>query len=144
MKILHVRNRVMTSHDACISGTSRVFTIASLQRLKIKALIPAPADCEVRSVLKFLNAQSTALIEINRQLCQQSFPAPCCRTVTEHLFRNLCARCVPKQLTPEHKATRIESAFTIVVHSFLHLKKFLSRQHFQNDRETEMYITQWF
>ena len=51
-------------------GTSRVLIVASLQRLKLKALIPAPADCEVRSVLKFLNAQSIAPIGIHRQLCQ--------------------------------------------------------------------------
>ena len=31
----------------------------------MKALIPAPANCEVRSVIKFLNAQSIALIEIH-------------------------------------------------------------------------------
>ena len=43
---------MMTSHDACTSGTSRVLTVASLQRLKMEALIPAPADCEVRSVIK--------------------------------------------------------------------------------------------
>ena len=48
----------MTSHDARTSGTFRVLTVASLQRLKLEALIPAPADCEVRSVIKFLNAQS--------------------------------------------------------------------------------------
>ena len=60
----------MTSHDACISGTSRVLTVASFQRLKMEALIPAPANCEVRVVLKFLNAQSIAPIEIHRQLCQ--------------------------------------------------------------------------
>ncbi|PNF35627.1 hypothetical protein B7P43_G01883 [Cryptotermes secundus] len=31
-------------------------------------------------------------------------------------------------------------------HLFLHLKKFLSseRQHFENDREVEMVVTQWF
>ncbi|KAJ4431501.1 hypothetical protein ANN_20099 [Periplaneta americana] len=32
--------------------------------------IPAPAECEVRSVIKFLNAQGIASIEIDRQLCQ--------------------------------------------------------------------------
>ncbi|KAJ4438727.1 hypothetical protein ANN_14676, partial [Periplaneta americana] len=32
--------------------------------------IPAPAECEVRSVIKFLNAQGIAPIEIDRQLCQ--------------------------------------------------------------------------
>ena len=65
MKQLHVRDRVMTSHDACTSGTSRVLTLASLQRLKMEALIPAPADYEVRSVIKFLNEQSIASIEIH-------------------------------------------------------------------------------
>ena len=30
---------------------------------------PAPADCEVRSVIKFLNAHSIAPIEVHRQLC---------------------------------------------------------------------------
>ena len=34
------------------------------------ALILTPADCEVWSMIKFLNAQSTASIEIHRQLCQ--------------------------------------------------------------------------
>ena len=70
MKWLHVHDRVMTSHDACTSGTSRVLTVAWLQRLKMEALIPAPGDCEVESVIKFLNAQSIAPIEIHRQLCQ--------------------------------------------------------------------------
>ena len=42
-----------------------VLTVASLLRLKIKALIPAPTDCEVRSVIKFLNAQNIVPIEIH-------------------------------------------------------------------------------
>jgi hypothetical protein len=33
-----------------------VLTVALLELLKMEALIPAPADCEVRSVIKFLNA----------------------------------------------------------------------------------------
>ncbi|GFU70086.1 uncharacterized protein TNCV_2752211 [Trichonephila clavipes] len=36
----------------------------------METLIPSPAACEVRSVIKFLNAQSIAPIEIHRQLCQ--------------------------------------------------------------------------
>ena len=52
------------------SGTSRVLTVESLQPLKKEALIPEPADCEMRSVIKFLNAKSVAQIEIHRQLCQ--------------------------------------------------------------------------
>ena len=62
--------RVMTSDDAYTSGTSRVLTVASLQQLKMEALIPAPADCEVRSVVKFLNALSIEPIKIHHQLCQ--------------------------------------------------------------------------
>ena len=47
MNLLSVRDRVTTSHDASTTWTSRVLTVASLQRLKMEALIPAPADCEV-------------------------------------------------------------------------------------------------
>ena len=35
-----------------------------------EALIPAPSDFEVQSMMKFLNALSIAPIEIHRQLCQ--------------------------------------------------------------------------
>ena len=41
----------------------------------------------------------------------------------------------------------MESVLTItVVHVFLHLKKFISgqRERFQNDREAEMSVKQWF
>ena len=70
MKRLHVHDRVMTSYDACTSRISQVLPIASLQRLKIEALIPAPANCEVQCEIKFLNTQSIAPIKIHRQLCQ--------------------------------------------------------------------------
>ena len=60
----------LVNHNASTSGTSRVLTVASSQRLKMETLIPALANCEVRSVIKFLNAQSIAPIEIRRQLCQ--------------------------------------------------------------------------
>ena len=55
----------MTSHDACISGTFRILAVASVQRLKLEALIPVSADGELRSVIKFLNVQTIALIEIH-------------------------------------------------------------------------------
>ena len=45
---VRVRDRVMMLHDACTNGASRVPIIASLQRLKVEALTPAPVDCEVR------------------------------------------------------------------------------------------------
>ena len=43
---MYVHNRVID--DACASETSIVLTAASLQYFKMEALIPAPADCEVR------------------------------------------------------------------------------------------------
>ena len=55
----------MTSHDACTSGTFRVLTVTALKRLKMESFIPAPADCEVRSVI-VLNVQSIAPMEISR------------------------------------------------------------------------------
>ena len=73
-KTTRVHDRVMTSYDACTSGTSRVIKVTSLQRLKVEALILAPADCEVRFVINFLNAQSITSMKIYCQLCQQSFP----------------------------------------------------------------------
>ena len=60
----------MKSHDSCTNRSSRVLIVASLQRMKLEARIPAPADCEVRSVIKFFNAQSIAPFEIHCQLCQ--------------------------------------------------------------------------
>ena len=47
--------RRVTTHDACTRGASLVFILASLQRLKMEALILAPADCEVRCMIKFLH-----------------------------------------------------------------------------------------
>ena len=64
MKRLHVLDRVMTSNNACTSGTSRVLTVASLQRLKVETLIPPHVDYEVLCVIKFLNALSIAPIKM--------------------------------------------------------------------------------
>ena len=52
----------MTSHDAFISGTSRVLIVASLQRFKMEALIPAATNCEVRSVIKFLRNKRRGIL----------------------------------------------------------------------------------
>ena len=105
----------MTSHYACTSGTSRVITVVSLQRLKMEVLIPVTADCEVRSVIKFLNAQSIAPIKIHRQLCQ----------VFGHT-----------RLDGQHISCKSSAGRCLIIHSiartsrqwfpfFLHLKKFL-------------------
>ena len=105
------------------------------------ALIPAPADCEVRSVMTYLNAQSIAPIEIHHQLCQQSFPAPCCTK----LSRSICCseNCSPGGCQSNlHQNTKQSACISIDKCGplFLHLKKFLScqRQHFQNDRVSEI------
>ena len=75
------------SHDASTScRTSRVLKVASLEQLKTEALIPAPAYCEVRSVIKFLNAQSLAPIEIYRQLCQVYGP----NVMSKQMVRRWC------------------------------------------------------
>ena len=63
-----VHDRVMTSHDPCTCRNSRVLTIASLQGLKMEALIPVPT--EVWSMINFLNAQSIVPIKIHHQLCE--------------------------------------------------------------------------
>ena len=41
---MRVRDRVVMSHATSICETSWVLTVASLQRLKMKGFIPAPAD----------------------------------------------------------------------------------------------------
>ena len=74
--------RVITSHDECTSGTSRVLTVASLQRLNMEA----PADYEVRSVIKFLNAQRITPIEIHRQLWQVYGP----NVMSKQMVRRWC------------------------------------------------------
>ncbi|KAJ4438847.1 hypothetical protein ANN_14800 [Periplaneta americana] len=160
---------------------SRLVPVAWQQWSEMEALIPSPAACEVRSVIKFFNAQSIALIEIHRQLCQvygsnimsKQMVRRWCRQfsegrqsvhdeersgrpslinddrlelvrqcimedrrftitelsshfpqisrsllheiVTKHLlFKKVCARWVPKNLTPEHKMQRLEAALTFL------------------------------
>ena len=134
MKRLHVRDRLMNSHDACTNGASRVLTAVSFQRWKLEALIPAPADCEVRSVIKCLYAQSIAPIEIHRHL------------FLVHDHTRLHVNTSPAGFgwevfnhNPPYSPDLAPSDF----HLFLNLNKFLSgqRQRFQNDREAEMSVT---
>ena len=129
MKLLHVRVRVMILYDTCISRTSRVLTVASLQRLKIESLIPAPADydkgfqCTEHSADRNLSAVSGLWPHMARwstQLLQE---------FGWEVFNH----------HPPYSPNLMPSDF----HLFLHLKKFLSgqRQCFQNDREAEMSVT---
>ena len=120
-----------------------------MQRLKMEALIPAYADCEVWCMIKFLNALSITPIEIHRQLCQQSFPADFPVLVAQNYHEAPVVQKIVRQVGVKATDTRTQSKAhgvsidNIVVHHFLHLKKFLSgqRQRFQNDRETEMSVT---
>lgn len=171
--------------------------VAWQQWSEMEALIPSPAACEVRSVIKFFNAQSIAPIEIHRQLCQVYGPnimskqmvRRWCRQfsegrqsvhdeersgrpslinddrvelvrqcimenrrftitelsshfpqisrsllheiVTKHLlFKKVCARWVPKNLTPEHKMQRLGAALT-----------FLQRYHDDGDEFLDRIVT---
>ena len=52
-----------------LAGLTRVLTVESLQRLKMEALIPAPSECEVRSMIKFLNAQSPSKVIVSCASC---------------------------------------------------------------------------
>ncbi|KAJ4427623.1 hypothetical protein ANN_25271 [Periplaneta americana] len=63
-------NEPAGSLKAVRNGTSRVLSVASLHWLKMDVPIPAHAADEVRSVIKFLNAEGIAPIENDRQLCQ--------------------------------------------------------------------------
>ncbi|KAJ4446185.1 hypothetical protein ANN_12878, partial [Periplaneta americana] len=160
---------------------SDLVPVAWQQWSEMEALIPSPAACEVRSVIKFFNAQSIAPVEIHRQLCQvyganimsKQMMRRCCRQfsegrqsvhdeersgqpslinddrvelvrqcimenrrftitelsshfpqisrsllheiVTKHLlFKKVCVRWVPKNLTPEHKMGRLGAALTFL------------------------------
>ena len=101
----------MSSNDACTNGTSRVLTVISLQLLKMEDVIPAPADCEIWSVIKFFNAQNIAPIVIRRRFIvsePSNFPqisrSLLHKTVTDNLLLiNLCVRRVPKQLNQNAK-----------------------------------------
>ena len=77
--------------------------------MKTKALIPAPADCEVRSVIKFLNAQNIERIEINRQLCQQSFLAGSPLLVAENCHGAPVVQKIVHQVGAKATDTRTQS-----------------------------------
>ena len=116
----------------CTGGTSQVVTIGSLQRLQMEALIPAPADCEIRLIIKFLNAQcadrnSSAVLRLWLHAARRS----------AHLLQKFAWEMFNHD--PPYSPDLAPSDF----HLFLHLKKFLSgqRQRFQNDREAEMSVT---
>ncbi|KAJ4436753.1 hypothetical protein ANN_16885 [Periplaneta americana] len=65
---------------------SRLVPVAWQQWSEMEALIPSPAACEVRSVIKFFNAQRIAPIEIHRQLCQVYGP----KIMSKQMVRRWC------------------------------------------------------
>ncbi|KAJ4446250.1 hypothetical protein ANN_12944 [Periplaneta americana] len=68
-----VRDRaylLVSAQNQYAPDRSRLVPVAWQQWSEMEAFIPSLAACEVRSVIKFFSAQSTAPIEIHRQLCQ--------------------------------------------------------------------------
>ena len=63
VKQLCIRDIVMMLQSTCSSWTSRVLTVPSLQQLRLLFQLPLTVKCGF--VIKFLNAQSIALIEIH-------------------------------------------------------------------------------
>ena len=117
------------------------FSLASLQRLKIEAFIPASANCKVQSVIKFLNAQ----------LCQQSFPADFPLLVAQNCHKAPVVQKIVRQVSEKatHQNTK-RSAWSqhwqLWFIFFYTLRNFCPAKHqrFLNDREVEMSITQRF
>ncbi|GFT22187.1 DUF4817 domain-containing protein [Trichonephila clavipes] len=90
--------------------------------------IDQPADSEIRSVIRFLIAKNVSAAEIHRQISDVYGPNAMSsskvplefpnvgrttlhKVVSEKLkFRKLCARCVPRLLTEEHKLKRMACA----------------------------------
>ena len=137
MKRLHVHYRIMKSHDTCISRNFLVHTVASLERLKKEALIPAPADYEVGSLIKFLKNKRRGMLSADVVLLHDNSRP---HTVRRSTYLQEFGWEV--FIHPPYSPDLAPSNF----HPFLHLKKLLSSQlqRLQNDRRTEMSVTQWF
>jgi transposase len=75
----------------------------------MEALIPAPVDCEVRSVIEFLNTQSIAPMEINRQLCQVYDPNVMSKHMVHRWFRQFS---VGRQTVHDEKRSGRPSVIT--------------------------------
>ncbi|KAJ4426903.1 hypothetical protein ANN_26702 [Periplaneta americana] len=74
----------------CQPDRSRLVPVAWQQWSEMEALIPSPAACEVRSVIKFFNAQNIAPIEIHRQLCQVYGPNIMSKQMVRRWCRQFC------------------------------------------------------
>ena len=94
---------------------------------------------------KLWNAQSIAPIEIHRQHASCYFPL----LVAQYCHRAPVFQKTMCQMGAKAMDTRTQKPsawLTIMVHLFLHLKKFMSgqRQRLQNGSEAETNVTQWF
>jgi hypothetical protein len=83
----------------------------------MEALIPAPANCEVRLVIKFLNAQSIVPIEIHRQLCRVYGP---------NIISKQMVRCWFREFSTGRQSVHDDVGVESDVHSVLHVN-FLTR-----------------
>ena len=104
----------------------------------MEALIPVPTDCEVRSVIKVLkNKRSGMLSACVVFLHVNARPHTARRS--PHLLQEF------SQEVFNHPPDSLDLAPSDI-HLFLHLQKFLfgQRQRFQNDREQEKSVAQWF
>ena len=117
----------MTSHEAFIIGTSRVLTVASLQRLTLETLIQVPADREVRSVKKCLKNKRRGMLSAGVVLLQDNARPGTVRGST-HLLQEFSWEVFNH---PPYSPDLAASDFNL----FLHLNKFPSgqRQRFKND-----------
>ena len=135
MKRLSVHDREIALSVACTSGTSQVPRVASLQRLKMEALIPTSADvkCGIYNKVSECTEHST---DRNTLSAVPGLWPHTARRAT-HLLQEFgweVFNHVP------YSPDLAPSDFYL----FLHLKKFLSGQpqRFQNDREAEMSINE--
>jgi hypothetical protein len=103
----------------------------------MEALIPAPTDCEERSLIKFLNA-----LQKLRRAIQNKWRGMLSASI---VFLHDNARPHTAQWTAsllQEFSWKVFNHPPYDFHLFLHLKKF--HQCFENDREAEMVVAQWF
>ena len=108
--------RLMTSHVACTSETSRVFTVSSLQQLKLEALIPAHADFEVRWLIKVLKNKRHGMLSAGVALLHdKAWPHMARRSYI--FYRSSAGRCVI--IHPISRTSRpVTSIFSYVSRNF--------------------------
>ena len=135
MKRLRVRDSVMTSHDACTSGTLRVLTVASLERLKMETYSSTRRLWSDVPVYDKVFECTEHIADRNSSALPGLLPHTARRST--HLLQEFGWEVF------NHHPSYSPDLAPSDIHLFLHLKKFLyrQRQRFQNDREAEMSVT---